>query len=129
MPVDWSRYPPDWKAISLRIRARDHWRCKVCGVPNGLRGWRDAHGRFRPLHSWEAPPPGICAVQIILTVAHIHDADPANCAETNLQALCQACHLYLDRFLHAAHAKATRATRRTVAQMTERVYQPTMEGL
>lgn len=34
MPIDYKKYPSDWKAISKRIRARDDNKCKTCGVPN-----------------------------------------------------------------------------------------------
>lgn len=34
MPMDRTRYPDDWEAISLRIRTRDGWKCTQCGVAN-----------------------------------------------------------------------------------------------
>jgi hypothetical protein len=34
MPMRTEAYPPDWKAISLRIRERAGWKCEQCGVPN-----------------------------------------------------------------------------------------------
>jgi hypothetical protein len=34
--VDTWRYPPNWRAISRRIRARDGWRCRWCGVGDTL---------------------------------------------------------------------------------------------
>ena len=35
MPFQRERYPPDWPAISLRIRTRAGWRCEWCGAENG----------------------------------------------------------------------------------------------
>ncbi len=46
MPMDRTRYPLDWKQISLRIRERDGWQCKWCGVKNGATGARDKHGNW-----------------------------------------------------------------------------------
>lgn len=34
MPMNLKDYPADWKAISLRIRGREGWRCKWCKAPN-----------------------------------------------------------------------------------------------
>ena len=39
--------------------------------------------------------------KIVLTCAHL-DHVPENCANTNLKALCQKCHLRYDREHHAA---------------------------
>ena len=67
------RYPPNWPAISLRIRLeRAGNRCEWCGAAN----------------HWFHPETGSV---VILSVAHL-DHDPANNSESNLAALCQACH-------------------------------------
>lgn len=87
MPMDKSRYPKDWDAISLRIRQRENWRCKFCGVEDGTR----RNG-----------------ARIVLTVAHHPDPDPMNCADENLQALCQRCHNRLDGPMRRQHAAETR---------------------
>lgn len=34
MPMDRSRYPENWEAISLAIRERASWKCEWCGVRN-----------------------------------------------------------------------------------------------
>lgn len=68
-----SRYPKEWKAISLRIRAeRARWKCEECGA---------AHGNPHP----------ITGSKVVLTVAHL-DHTPENCADENLRAWCQRCH-------------------------------------
>ena len=61
-------YPADWKEIAALVKDRSGWKCERCG------------------HDHD-PPAGYT-----LTVHHL-DMDPANCAEYNLAALCQRCHL------------------------------------
>lgn len=61
-------YPPDWHLIAHRIKERAGWRCERCGA---------AH----------SPSTGYC-----LTVHHL-DGDKSNCADWNLAALDQRCHL------------------------------------
>lgn len=63
-----SLYPPCWPLIALGVKERAGWRCEQCGH----------------VHDPEA---GYC-----LTVHH-RDGDPGNCADHNLVALCQRCHL------------------------------------
>lgn len=61
-------YPPDWKAIAQRIKDAAGWRCERCKEPHCVeRGF-------------------------MLTVHHL-DGNKANCADWNLAALCQRCHL------------------------------------
>lgn len=93
MPFDKTKYPPDWKEISLRIRARDGWRCKWCDAENGQ-------------------PHPKTGSKVILTVAHHPDPDPMNCADENLQALCQRCHNRLDHPMRVKHAAETRRRNR-----------------
>jgi 5-methylcytosine-specific restriction endonuclease McrA len=89
MPMKLADYPSDWKAISLRIREREGWCCKWCGAINGK-----PHPRTGGL--------------VVLTVAHHPDPNPMNCADDNLQALCQACHNRLDAPMRAANRKRNR---------------------
>ena len=66
-------YPPNWPAISRRIRfERAGNRCEWCGAAN----------------HWFHPETGSV---VVLTVAHL-DHNPANNTDDNLAALCQACH-------------------------------------
>ena len=66
-------YPDDWPEISHRIRfERAGNRCEWCGAAN----------------CWFHP---ITGSVVVLSVAHL-DHDPANNADDNLAALCQACH-------------------------------------
>lgn len=92
MPVDRSRYPVNWDAISRRIRfdrAQNH--CEWCGAEN-----------YQP-----HPDTGS---KVILTVAHLGTPHPdgtpgdkhdkLDVRDENLAALCQRCHLNYDRDEH-----------------------------
>ena len=78
MPIDKSKYPPDWPAISSRIRFdRAQNRCEQCGAEN-----------YKP-----HPDTG---AEVVLAVAHLN-RDAADNRDENLKALCQVCHLNHDR--------------------------------
>lgn len=105
--MDYSRYPPDWKAISLHIRAeRAGWQCEWCGARHGQ------------------PHPDTGSI-VILTVAHLGTPypdgtpgdkhDKLDVRDENLAALCQRCHLNYDRDEHMANAAATRRRKRQEA--------------
>lgn len=89
MPVDYKNYPPNWKAISQYIRfTRAKGYCEFCGAEH-----------FKP-HP-------VTGSMVILTVAHLGidkpDGTPGSKTDLfdtrpeNLAALCQRCHLNLDR--------------------------------
>lgn len=117
MPMDRKKYPPDWEAISGRIRARAGNRCEECGVDNGTMGRRDRSGRWwteveltrasvsELIAAFAAVPNTLS--RIVLTVAHV-DHDTANNDESNLRCLCQYHHLLLDREQHAYNRAITR---------------------
>lgn len=63
-----SNYPEDWKAIAKRIKDNANWTCERCKHPHSVEGAR------------------------VLTVHHL-DGNKSNCADWNLAALCQRCHL------------------------------------
>ncbi len=104
MPIhaeDQRRYPVNWKAISNRIRfERAGGRCECeggCGLHEGRR-CGETHGQ----------PARFANGLIVLTVAHL-DHTPENCADENLRAMCQRCHLRYDRE-HHAESRAKRKT-------------------
>lgn len=111
-PENRARYPQDWPDISLRVRRdRAGWRCECRG--ECLAG---ANPRTTDTH---LGPDGRCSARqgeptrsgrwrVVLTVAHL-DHQPENCADWNLMAACQACHLRYD----AAHHAETRRARAT----------------
>jgi hypothetical protein len=142
MPVDYSRYPKNWKEISRRIRfERAANKCEWCGVENGAQGYRDPDGKFWTLEEvdhalarekldvslgddgWPMWRP----VKIVLTVAHLGtpyaDGTPGDkhnkmdVRDENLAALCQKCHLNYDRDEHMVNAARTRARKRQAAIM------------
>jgi 5-methylcytosine-specific restriction endonuclease McrA len=88
MPLQRSRYPPNWEAISRRIRLeRAQGRCEQCGAENGQ-------------------PHPITGSRVVLTVAHL-DHNPESADEARMRALCQRCHLAYDRPRHILAARAT----------------------
>ena len=114
MPFQRDRYPPNWKTISLRVRARDGWRCKWCGAKHG-----QPHPRT--------------GSRVVLTVAHLgvpyadgrpgDKHDKRDCRDENLAALCQACHLNFDRDEHAQNAAQTRRRKRSAAGQLEIIFE------
>ncbi len=123
-PEERARYPKEWPAISLRIRERAGWRCEFCEVPHAALGrwisgkWHDAEPKGTGLR--DNPRAGEVfpcrrgdsvvwtkVVRVVLTVAHL-DHTPENCADENLRALCQRCHLVYDAKHHAKNAAHTR---------------------
>ena len=95
MPFVKDRYPSDWPAISRRIRNRAGGLCEFCGAQN------------------HQPHP-VTGSLVVLTVAHL-DHNPQNCADDNLRALCQRCHLRYDAQHHAATAALTRQRKRILS--------------
>lgn len=95
MPMDRSKYPPNWGEISWQVRNEAGWRCE--GSPM----YPDCRAAHRQPHP-------VTGSEVILTVAHL-DHNPMNNERWNLRAMCQRCHLAYDRGIHALHAKLTRA--------------------
>jgi len=123
-PENLARYPADWKSVVVpRIRARSGNKCERCGVHNGAIGYREYDGSFVMLHrdgtvdGWAGHHTGWKLIKIVLTVAHIHDPDPANCADDNLAHLCQRCHNIHDAPMRARNARQTRRARRAIGDL------------
>lgn len=138
------RYPKDWKQIRQRIMQRAQDRCECTGEcgdehqkkryiyigPNGGDVPRCAakHGtviarlRSYPAHYIEPDDAEedvdyyLDPVRVVLTIAH-RDHTPENNDDSNLAALCQRCHLRLDRDHHAATARATRRSRKAAGDL------------
>lgn len=133
MPCDYKRYPADWKEIRVRILDRAKYECERCALPMYAVFQRDEQGKWVAIggnlyldtmqyavsyeearnvakHSAEwCDEPGwkVC----VLTIAHL-DHDVTNNDPSNLQALCQRCHLRHDARFHASNAKQTRLERK-----------------
>jgi hypothetical protein len=108
MPMDLSRYPPDWHDLSLKIRETASWRCQNCNIPcrrsnESLEKFiqREFKGRSRHRQAARDHPKRYC-----LTVAHL-DQNSGDRDTQNLKALCCPCHLNYDRpwITHNAYAK------------------------
>jgi 5-methylcytosine-specific restriction endonuclease McrA len=116
MPIDYSRYPSNWKTeIRPAILERDENCCKFCGVGNGhivIRGkaymnndaffntttqkYHLINGVAIDADDFKATTPK--QVKVVLTIAHLdHDEDNHNVKLDRLAALCQKCHLDYDR--------------------------------
>lgn len=128
MPMDRAKYPDNWEEIRQRILERDGNHCKWCGVANGAIGYRSLDGEFVKVAN-SADEVGMDAdalaldgfnlIRIVLTVAHWPDPDPMNCADENLQALCQRCHNRVDAPMRRKHAAETRRHRRIAGGQAE----------
>lgn len=99
MPFDKRRYPPYWKQFSEWVRFdRAKNKCEKCGIEN-----RSINGR---------------GARVVLTVAHLDNKGGVcdcfrrhriKCSRTDhVLALCQACHLALDREAHVAVRRKNR---------------------
>lgn len=130
MPVDWSRYPPDWADIRARIQARAGDRCEWCGVQNGAVGYRrTVDGSFVPWEEDGELPEEGRPVRIVCTTAHLGtphaDGTPGDkhdkhdVRDENLAFLCQRCHLIYDRDEHLANAAQTRRQKKIEAGQLE----------
>jgi len=104
-PENRDRYPPDWKAISDRIRLRADHCCE--GSPS----YPDCRARNYLPHP-------VTGSIVILTVAHL-DHTPENCEDANLRAWCQRCHLVYD----AHHHNQTRIRQRHADANTPELFE------
>jgi hypothetical protein len=94
MPIDYSKYPANWKTdIRPAILKRAGNCCEFCGVKNGELVYRWPMRRASPFTFPKL-------VKIVLTVAHLNHDITDNRPE-NLRALCQRCHLTHDKEQHA----------------------------
>lgn len=97
-------YPPNWSEISLRIkRDRAGWRCECDGRCGRPARHLDDDGRCRNRHGQPAYGTGSL---VVLTTAHL-EHDPTKCADEDLMAMCQGCHLHYDLDHHAQTRAAT----------------------
>lgn len=107
-----AKYPPDWKAISLRIRIRSGGQCECegeCGLHRTTPGPRRCVERHGQPAKWAKG-------KIMLTVAHLNH-DPSDCRDENLKAMCQRCHLRYDIDHHQKNAAASRRLQKRNAEL------------
>ena len=79
MPVDYSKYPPNWKTIVDRIKKRANGKCEFCYCLDGK-------------------PHPITKSKVILQIMHLdHDPENWNIKDSRLRAACQRCHTNYDK--------------------------------
>lgn len=111
MPVDWSRYPPDWDAIALRVKEAAGWVCQDCGMQCRKPGEPfDTHKRTMSVHHLGAPRDD---------GSEGDPHDKMDVRPVNLLALCSKCHLRRDLPIHKQHAAETRRAKRIAAGQQE----------
>jgi 5-methylcytosine-specific restriction endonuclease McrA len=76
MPIDYKKYPKDWKRIRSEIIRRAEGRCELCNAEQGKPHWKTGS-------------------KVVLTVAHLNQKI-SDLRRYNLRALCQRCHLLID---------------------------------
>jgi len=76
VPIDYKKYPDNWKDIRSATLRRAKNKCELCNAENYKPHWKTKS-------------------KVVLTIHHI-DYDIKNSHPTNLLALCQRCHIKLD---------------------------------
>ncbi len=108
MPIDYRRYPGDWKTrIVPAILKRSGGRCEQCGLTDGqtvysvrVKALRKGKTVYRRL--WLTIDPKLESnfvklVKVVLTVAHLdHDEANRHVQLDRLKHWCQRCHLSYD---------------------------------
>jgi len=115
MPIDYKKYPPEWKKIRERILKRAGNCCERCGVKNKSILWSvkfKSLGRWLP-SKWHTiwvssyadairitfafRVTDIKDIKVVLTIAHLdHDEENWDVKDDRLAAWCQFCHLNYD---------------------------------
>lgn len=111
-PSERARYPPDWKAIVARIRARSGGRCECtgqCGLHRDHPGPRRCEERNGQPAKWAKG-------RVVLTVSH-RNHTPEDVADSNLADLCQRCHNRYDRKHRQRNAAQTRRARKQTGEL------------
>lgn len=112
MPIDYKRYPINWKTeIVPEVLKRADDCCEDCGLKNrstvyGIKMWIKIDGKYKLRSIWfrderDANREKIIGVvrkiKIVLTIAHLdHDETNHDVMLERLKALCQCCHLRYD---------------------------------
>lgn len=114
MPIDYKKYPANWKdEIRPRILKRANFKCEECGRKHKSHYTQSNWWQFGELDEFAIKysiAAGIKIVRIILTIAHL-DQNINNNADENLKALCQKCHLNLDRPFNILKRKISKANK------------------
>jgi hypothetical protein len=137
MPIDYSKYPKNWKTeIRPAILERAKNRCEKCGIKNHdivIRGcWNDKpvyqkmDGQIFDAENSEYLGSNYVGevdihnknkiIRIVLTISHT-DHDINNNKYSNLKALCQRCHINHDKEHHAKNARETREKKKGIIKL------------
>lgn len=111
MPIDYRKYPKNWKAIALAVKEAAGWQCQKCGKPCRKAGESLEDFQYRLYKTISERLAAECLLKpqrFTLTVAHWPDPDPMNVSPENLHAWCSVCHLKADAAMHGRNAAATR---------------------
>lgn len=104
MPIDYRRYPPDWKDRVQRIRIRDNYRCTICGLGEWV----------------ERKVPWLLSMilplrKVVLTTAHLdHDEENWEVSDDRLATMCPRCHLHYDKHDNQNRKKYGKKYRKTI---------------
>ena len=105
MPMDFSRYPEDWRDLALKLKKKA--KCQQCKKPCRRQGESVADFEKRLSLKWKPllsekledyERTGVLQYKpkrFLLTVAHL-DQNPSNIESENLRVLCAPCHLRFD---------------------------------
>lgn len=114
MPIDYKRYPDNWKTeIVPFVLNRAGHSCELCGVENGKHLFSiplcvREHGKYKRRMIWVSSESDAMRIQsishrkskiikVVLTVAHLdHDEENHDVSYDRLKAMCQWCHLNYD---------------------------------
>jgi hypothetical protein len=137
MPIDYSKYPPNWKTeIRPDTLKRAKYCCEQCGVRNYSVGYNQKNGRFigtggTALHDLAGEGLSYPSLEpitykaaaelrnhlnevknehkhIVIVLTVAHlDHNITNNCPTNLKAFCQKCHLSYDAVHHKKNARQT----------------------
>lgn len=101
MPIDYNKYPKDWKEIRERILKRSKNKCECCGLENHIvvSSYKKEGKTVWVEHDLTQWMRANCPkrVKVVLTIAHLdHDEENHNVKDNRLKAMCQLCHLRYD---------------------------------
>jgi hypothetical protein len=130
MPIDYKKYPKNWKSeIRPYILNRANHCCEDCGVKNHDTGFRGIDGHFYndnfiiqqlDLYGIDMFDKHISEkakhFKIVLTVAHL-DHNLSNNDYSNLKALCQKCHLNYDKEHHSKNRRKTIKSKKKLVEL------------
>ena len=129
MPCNYKNYQPNWfTEIRPRILERAKNCCEQCFVKNyeiilrgewaGMKAFKTEDGKIFNAENGEKigehyfgeinKKPKAKLTKVILTIAHLdHDKENFEVSDDRLKALCQRCHLVLDKEHHAEKRRET----------------------